>query len=401
MGRPDNQEGSGLTNSHRIDRRRRRWTGTAGLWGGLWLALAGAVAAQQTPGLAGPPRLLFEDVRTVDWSPRGDWIAFDRRDRQGFSQLWVARPDGSAERCLTCDFYQLRQHHSGSPTWHPSGKHIVFVVEKPVRSDGRPLPFLSVPGGNLGSDLWAVTFDGRDAFNLTSRGVEGGRALAPRFSHEGDQLAWSQRIAAGGGAWGQWGLHVARFSASRGVPRLRGIKVYQPGAQRRFMESYGFTADDRGVLFAANLDPGQPEGGLDLYVLRLESEELVRLTGSPAFDRFARLTPDGRRVVWASSSGQRESEPLFERREKSTDLALDLWLMEVGGTEARRLTRFNDATDGGYIGRVMTGTVAWSRDATQLLVPLVALGQNGVGGLYLVDLVSEPAPAEAGGDVGR
>lgn len=344
------------------------------------------MAAEELPRLDGPPRLLFENVRTVDWAPRGDWIAFDRPNGDGFSQLYVAKPDGTGERCLTCDVWDLRKRHCGSPTWHPSGDHIVFVVEKPVRSGGEPLPLLSVPGGNLGMDLWAVSFDGKVAFNITNRGEQGGRVLAPRFSHEGDQLVWSERQASGGGAWGQWSLQVARFSASRGVPRLRGAKAYRPGAQQRFFESYGFTPDDRGVLFAANLDPGQPEGGLDLYVLRLESGEIKRLTATRALDRFARLTPDGRWLVWSSSLSQREDEPVFERLEKTTDLPLDLWLMDAEGSEARRLTRFNDATSSDYVGRVMTGAVAWSRDGKQLLVPLVSLGPSGNGGLYLFDL---------------
>lgn len=382
----------------------RTAVGTVGLWGGLWFSVCGAAHGQVAGAALGPrsltaaPRLLFEDVRTVDWAPRGDWIAFDRRDREGFSELWVARPDGSKERCLTCDFYHLRQHHKGSPTWHPSGEHIVFVAEKPVKSEGQPLPFLSVPGGNLGSDLWAVTFDGRDVFNLTNRGGEGGRALAPRFSHEGDQLVWSQRLASGGGAWGQWGLQVAGFTASRGVPRLRKPKAFHPGAQRRFFESYGFTPDDRGVLFAANLDPDQPEGGLDLYVLRLESGELERLTASRSLDRFARLAPDGRLVAWASSEDQRESEPRFERREKTTDIPLDLWLMDSNGSRGSRLTWFNDATASDYFGRVMTGTAAWSRDGNQLLVPLVPLSGGGGGGLYLLELgtAAPPEPASEG-----
>lgn len=370
-------------------RKQRTAFGTVALWGGLLGALATSpapAAAVAIPGMSAPPKLLFEDVRTVDWAPRGDWIAFDRPNHNGFSQLHVARPDGSAERCLTCDVWELRNRHCGSPTWHPSGEHIVFVVEKPVKSDGAPLPLLSVPGGNLGMDLWAISFDGRDAFNITNRAERGGRVLAPRFSHEGDRLVWSERQASGGGAWGQWSVQVARFTATRGVPRLRGAKTYRPGTQQRFIETYGFTPDDRGVLFAANLDPGQPEGGLDLYVLRLESGEIRRLTATRALDRFARLTPDGRWLVWASSLSQRDDEPVFERLEKSTDTALDLWMMDAEGRQARRLTRFNDATSAEYFGRVMTGTVAWSRDGRQLLVPLVTVGSKGGGGLYLLEL---------------
>lgn len=321
----------------------------------------------------------------MDWAPRGDWIAFDGPNHEGYSQLRVARADGTGMRCLTCDLWDLRRRHCASPTWHPSGEYLVFVVEKPVRSDRRPLPFLSVPGGNLGMDLWVVSFDGKWAFNLTNRGDAGGRLLAPRFSHEGDRLLWSERQASGGGAWGRWSVQVADFTVARGVPRLKRAKTYRPGIQQGFIETYGFTPDDRGVLFAANLDPGQPEGSLDLYRMRLETKELERLTATRALDRFARLSPDGRWLVWASSMGQREAEPVFERLEKTTDVPLDLWLMAASGGEARRLTRFNDATSNDYFGRVMTGNGAWSRDGSQLLVPLIAVGSDD-GGLYLLEL---------------
>ena len=335
------------------------------------------------------PRLLIEDARTVDWAPKGDWIAYDRPGPGGYSQLHIARPDGSSERCMTCDIDVLRKHHAASPAWHPSGKYLVFVVERPVKIQGEPLPFRSVPGGNMGSDLWAITSDAKVFWNLTNRGESGGRALSPRFSHEGDLLVWTERVVAGGGAWGQWGLQVAQFNVSRGAPRLRKVRSYRPGAQRLFYEPSSFTPDDQGLLFAANLDPGQSEAELDLFVLRLESGEIQRLRSSPDLDRSARWTPDGRQVVWASSKGLRGHRPVFERQDRDTSTAMDLWIMNADGTDEERLTRFNDVMSSEYYGRVMVGAGAWSRDGRQLIVPVVPVGSRSGGGLFVLDMETD------------
>ena len=337
--------------------------------------------------LVGPPRLLVEGARTVAWAPKGDWIAFDRPDDAGYSHLYVAEPDGSSQRCLTCDAIGFRKRHAGNPTWHPSGRYLLFQLEKPLRIRGHPVPFLSVPGRNLGDDIWAITFDGRRFWNLTNRSERGGRVLSPRFSHEGDRVVWSERVAGSGAIWGRWVLRVARFDSRRGVPRLRGVRTYKPGLQRFFYESYGFTGDDRGILFAANLDPGQSEGGLDLYVLRLESGELQRLTSSvEELDRFAGFSPSGRKIVWASSRDIRDRRIGFERHDPSAAAPLDLWMMNGDGSGLERLTRFNDVFSDQYTGRVMVGSASWSRKGDRLIVPVTPLAGSAGGGLYLLEL---------------
>ncbi len=371
---------------------RRPVLGTAAAFSGPILALALGAAAQEAPGPGtiepAAPRLLVEGARTVDWAPKGDWIAYDRLDHRGFSQLYVARPDGSTERCLTCDHYPLRKHHAASPAWHPSGRYIVFVLERPVNLGGEPLPFRSVPGGNRGSDLWVITLDGKVYWNLTNRADRGGRVLSPHFSHEGDRLVWSERLAAGGGAWGRWSLQVAEFGVKRGVPRLRKARSFRPGERPRFCEASGFTPDDRGLLFSANPDPGQNEATLDLFVLRLETGEIARLTDSTDLDVAARWAPDGRHLVWASNRDLRIRKSIYERSDRQTATPLDLWRMRTDGTGKERLTWFNDATSPGYYGRVMVGAPVWSREGDRMIVPVVPVDGGSGGGLFLL----EPAP---------
>ena len=351
------------------------------------LALAAPLAAR---GAEGPPRadpvlattLISPNAGRVAWAPRGDWIAFDRVDAEGYSRLYIARPDGHDRRCLTCDPLEFRKLHTGNPTWHPSGDYLVFEAEKPFRRAGAPEPFLHVPGRNLTNDLWAIRFDGRTFFRLTNHGERGsGRVHSPRFSHEGDQLVWAEREAAGGGGWGGWVLRVARTETQRGMPRIDNVRAHRIGRGHRYYEPYGFTTDDRGVLLAANRPPTGPEQGLDLFVLRLDTGEATRLTGGPGtFNRFASLAPNGRWVAFASDREQPRPRP-------GTQSALDLWMMRTDGFDVRRLTRFSDVFADGYTGPTTIRSAAWSPEGDRLLVLASSLlGETTSGNLYLLEL---------------
>ena len=349
------------------------------------LALLPVAAGGQPPAAAPAPELslVSPDAGRVDWAPRGEWIAYDRVDDEGYSRLYVARPDSTQKRCLTCQPLEFRRHHTGNPTWHPSGDYLVFEVEKPFKRAGEPEPFLRVPGRNLGNDLWAIRFDGRTFFRLTSHVERGtGRVHSPRFSHEGDRLVWAERVATGRD-WGEWELRVAEISFRRGVPRLKRIRPAGFSRDHRYVEPYGFTTDDRGLLVAAGRPAGGPETGLDLFLVRLEGGELTRLTDDVArVNRFARLAPNGRWLVWATDREQPGSRP-------GSAPALDLWMMRGDGRDARRLTRFSDVFAPGYAGPVAVRSAAWSPEGDRLLILAAPLDGSTSGSLYLV-LLDEP-----------
>ncbi|MDX1501458.1 MAG: hypothetical protein R3325_03770 [Thermoanaerobaculia bacterium] len=367
----------------------------------LLLLAAAAAAAPQFPAPSGaaPEPAPVEEVRPwiergdrPAWAPKGDRIAFDRPDELGISRLWIAEPDGSAARCLTCRPLDFEKLHAGNATWHPSGEYLVFQVERPARRDDRPLPFRAVPGGNRGQeDLWAITTDGRTYWNITHRGDEGYRFAVPHFSREGDRLLWGERVASGGGAWGRWTLRVAEFALTRGVPRLRKAQEHEPGPQRLYKEPGGFTADDRGLLFAANLEVGQPETGLDVYEMRMEDGTVRRLTHTlDELDRHPRFSPNGRWIAWVSNRGvpPARDEERWLRRGMPALLATDLWLMAADGSGVARLTHFSDVFSPDYAGRMMVGPPAWSPEGDRLLVPVAPQDAPHQAEIYLVRLTT-------------
>lgn len=360
------------------------------------LLFPGALPAQEAPAAVTPAegsalpahriRLAAAEGGRAAWAPRGDWIAFDREESGGRVEVFVAKPDFSLERCLTCPLHEFRGLHVGSPAWHPGGRTLVVRAEKPIKRGGEPHRYMEFPGGNLGDDLYAVAFDGKGAWNLTNLAGRGGRVLSPHFSHEGDRLAWSERIAAGDGTFGRWALRVAPFEVKRGVPRLGRVRTFRPGDNRLFYEAHAFTTDDRGLILSGNLEAGQPEGGMDLYVLRLESEELRRLTSTPdELDRWAAPSPNGRWIVWSTSRGIGDGRVRIERQELSAARPLDLWMMRGDGSGAARLTRFNDVFAPEYAGPTMARAVTWSPEGDRLLLHTAPVASPDPGSLYLIE----------------
>ena len=60
----------------------------------------------------------------------------------------------------------------------------------------------------------------------------------------------------------------------------------------------------------------------DLYAVRIDGQEMQRLTSSPGYDAEATVSPDGKTIVWTSVK----------------DGDLDIYAMDLDGSKARRLT---------------------------------------------------------------
>lgn len=355
------------------------------------LALAGAshLPAQEASVVKRIQLVAPETGRAV-WSPKGDRIAFERRGDKGYTQLWVADEDFTGERCVSCNLADLKKRHIGNPSWHPSGDFLIAQIEHPVKTGGEPMRFLEVPGGNLGSDLCFIRTDGRDFFNLTNLGERGGRVLSPRFSHEGGELAWAERLASGDGVFGRWALRVARLEVKRGIPRLKGTRTFKPGETGLFFDSHGFTTDDQGLVLSGNLEPGQPEAEMDIYRLAMKSGALKRLTQTDKeLDRFALPAPNGNWIAWTSSRDIGTGEVDLQRRQVTAVRAADLWLMNGEGLSQQRLTRFNDVHSPNYGGKTMAVPTAWNRQGDKLLLLALPVGSNAPGDLYLIEF-NEP-----------
>lgn len=322
---------------------------------------------------------VFKDNRgRAAWSPDESKIAFHKKETNGYYDVYIMDFDGSNERCLTCNNPQLPNKHIGQPSWHPSGNYIVFQAEQMQHFGGSQLAH---PGIGLHNDIWLMTSDGENFYQLTflktkkslfdKTPITG--ILHPHFSHDGTKLAWTERIG-GGGRWGQWAIKVADFVWKNNKPVLENVKTYQPAAQPFYVESDDFSSDDTSILISGNLMPGQNELGLDIYKMDLGTGKLEQLTNTMnEFDEMAKYSPDGKKIVWLSNTGyQAKGHTSFWWTWAKTEF----WIMNSDGTNKQKLTYFN--TQDEFRGkRVIAAYISWHPNGKNLLGSIVVENHDG------------------------
>jgi len=271
----------------------------------------------------------------LHWStPRG-LIVFDNKEPDSYFDVYTMLPNGSGKVCLTCG-KPPSQSHAGNPEWHPFGNSIVF------QAHNASLPFLPVerqplahlmtsPGWGTNNNLWLMTSDGTQFWQLTSIAAGMG-TLHPHFDAAGSRLLWSEKIGLVGLAE-QWTLKMANLVWGGGSPQLVGTSAIQPLGVDIFYEAHGFSPDGRRIVFSA----GAPaQSAMDLYTYELSTGTLQNLTNTPAeWDEHAQFTPDGSQIVWASNRNIAKVRDYFVPY-------LDYWIMNADGSNQQRLTYFND-----------------------------------------------------------
>lgn len=268
----------------------------------------------------------------VDWSHGGkQLIAFDRKGKDGYYDLFVMNPDGSGERCITCGNAQVPQKNNGQPTWHSSGDWIVFQSEKAVH-EGKSR--FASPGLGVFNDLWAASADGMRFYPLTDLPPTGNYGvLHPHFSHDGKQLSWTEMYKKAafnrkGTMFGHWKIKIADFSVdSSGTPKLSNVREFIPG-DSVFYENHGFSPDGNYLLFCSNMKVNVScLTGNNIYKMEIATGKLTQLT----FERYnehASFSPDGKRIIWGTNKDNRRG-------------GMDYWIMNADGSDKQRVTYFN------------------------------------------------------------
>jgi len=318
----------------------------------------------------------------VDWSWANGKIAVDKLESDGWYGIYTVNPDGSDERCLTRDCPLGAHKHKGNPAWHPSGKYVVFQGQNDFRVPvGQKIwDYLANPGIGVNCDLWLSDASGSKFWLLHRVPERIGGVLHPHFSYKGDRLLWAERIARTPGKWGQWCLKVADFQVLNNEPSLTNVRTLQPGRQHIMYESHGWTADDRAIVFSGNLEPGQKESAGDIYTYDLATEKLTNLTQTPdEWDEHAQVSPSGKKIVWMSSKG-------YKLPDDPNRVQTDFWIMNVDGSNKKRLTFFNEPGHPEYQGRsyAIAADSSWNADGTCLCALVILDTQKGEARNFLI-----------------
>jgi Tol biopolymer transport system component len=252
------------------------------------------------PVVGGQPRrigsLLAKDVA---WSPDGSLLAFGLDD-----QLFVARPDGTAERRLA-----TVPGHLSCPRWSPDGARLRFNVADFT--------------GQLA--IWEVNKDGSDLHPLELNWPGGAMEGYGAWSSDGHYYVFTSQREGISNLWfiddkSDW-LHRRRLEPAqltagpihyyRPLPSSDGTQIFAVGlqfggellrydlARRNFAPFLGgrsadhlsFTRDGQWVAYV-----GYPDG--TLWRARSDGSQALQLTFSPLRVTNPQWSPDGNHILF-------------------------------------------------------------------------------------------------------
>jgi Tol biopolymer transport system component len=319
----------------------------------------------------------LENAARLDWSPLGDWIAYDKRETDGYSDMYRIRPDGTDNECLTCNHPDLPNKNTGNPAFHPDGRWLLFQAEK-QNHEWSPA---TNPGGGTYNDLYVMDLESESpyaVYQLTDvrSSYPVGGSLHAHFSHDGEQLLWGD-LEGGGGCYGDWRIAIADFDDQD--PELSNVTYYQPGDHTEWYEMEDWSLDDSGIYFSCAPLSGQDDRTMGFCYLDLETEELTRLTEtsglsgeSDEWDEHGKITPAGDAITWMTSTGYEIDHSSCKHIEW---LETDLWIMDTDGAGKTKLTHYNEPGYPEYDpDGVCVSDMSWNPEGTKLAVEVYFRG---------------------------
>jgi len=290
-------------------------------------------------------KFIVENGARPRFSPDGKYFLFDRKNKDGYYDLYISDLRGAIVTNLTEERTGINQRNNGNGVYHPSKNYIVFISEENDHffDDTK---YLADPGVGLFSNLYATDFSGNKFWQLTDisikkflgDGIQTIATVNPHFLENGT-LVWTERYAEDGNLnWGKWRLKAAEFVEENGIPKLSNLRVVFAPTQGNYVTFMGELDSDSWIV-AGNLD-GQHEYGMDQYVLNIKSGSLKNLTNTPEFwEEDSSLLPNGEIVYMSNVDSQYAFD--FTKNWANQKVERDYYITERGGGQKERLTHFN------------------------------------------------------------
>ena len=291
------------------------------------------------------------------WDPANDRIILNRR--AGPHHLWGAYsilPSGRDQVCITCRQPAFpgvgAATNRGVSDRSPDGRYLLLVVEKGSHP-GSIGESATEPGKGVFNDIWLATADAKHFWRLTDDPASSNIGIIwPRFDRTGTQIVWSQMYQGVdlSHLLGQWAIKVARLRWYHGTPYLVDERTYDP-QRGRFYEPYGFSPDNRRIIFASDVDV--PSG----FLSPTASNSQIWTIDAAHLDDLRRVTPPWH--LHGAFSDYNEfayylpgasNRILVARTWQSSAHGMEYWTMNVGGGDARRITFMDQPGTAQYSG---------------------------------------------------
>ena len=210
--------------------------------------------------------------------------------------------------------------------------------------DGKLLIFQSTRDGAPCDQQYVMAPDGSGARRVSSGA---GRTTCGYFFPDGSRILYSSTHEASGACPPQpdmsqgyvWPLSDYQIYTAR--PDGSDLKVLAPAPGLYTAEAT--VSADGWIVFTSTRD-----GDLDLYKMRLDGSQLIRLTNEPGYDGGAFFSPDGRRIVYRASRPAPGKEMDEYRSLLSRKLVrpgrLEIMVMDADGKNARQVTNLRAAS---------------------------------------------------------
>jgi Tol biopolymer transport system component len=305
----------------------------------------------------GPARMLDfgSDGRIgAKWNAATKTIAFGRPGKDGHYQAFIADDDGSHERRVAFAAWRDDRHQFPA-AWHPAGELLAMLVEQ---NEHERSSVDAIPGYGAYTDYWIVTRDGSRAWKIYALPDGYDHAIThAAFSPDGSKFAWTERVKAPR-FWdfnlfaGAYVFKVADFVSSP-EPHLDNVRTLQPGNVEQGGEVESIAADNRTIAFystfvSKNLFSSR------IYTMDIESGAIRELT-TESFAQAPTFTPDGKSIVYMTGAGA----DIFPWQLQGADW----WIMNVDGSDKRRLTFMNVRGDPQSVGRFrLAGSLSFVSD---------------------------------------
>ncbi len=265
-------------------------------------------------------------------------VAYNKPNTSGMYEIFIANFDGTGATQLSHPSWPTNRHH-WAEEWDPTGQYLFCYIEKQdyaPESGHTRVPEDAIPGYGGYTDLWIITRDGSQTWQLTNfpntydHGIIHGA-----ISNDGTMFAWTERIQApvfldfnlGAGAYV---FKVADVSYSP-TPSLSNIRTFQPGGVLAGGEVESISPDKTDILVYSSFESGNMIA-TPIYRIDIATGATTKLT-TESFSQSPTYTPNGQRIVYMTG----HQCDIFPGQLQGADW----WVMDKDGTNKKRLTYMN------------------------------------------------------------